>query len=83
MGLGHEHVPFGEREFGVADCEPRTEVIFPVSDGALGGVAPMDVWWCLLEVYRVFRESLLHEVGTFVVKDVESWGKSVVSELEV
>jgi hypothetical protein len=43
----------------------------------------MDVWWYQLEVYRVFGECLLHEVGAFAVKDVESWGKSVVSELEV
>jgi hypothetical protein len=31
----------------------------------------------------VFRESFLHEMGTLVVKDVESWGECVVSEFEV
>ena len=82
--MGHESVPFvGEREFGVAGCEPSAEVVFPGLDGALGGVALMDAWWHQLEVDRVFGESLLHEVGTFVVEDVESWGESVVSELEV
>ncbi len=81
--MGHESVPFSEREFGVAGCEPGAEVVFPGLDGALGGIALMDVWRYQLEVYRVFGECLLHEAGAFVVKDVESWGESVGSELEV
>ena len=43
--MGHEPVPFGEREFGVAGCEPGAEVVLPGLDGALGCVASMDVWW--------------------------------------
>jgi hypothetical protein len=79
IGLGHEPVPFGEREFWVAGGESGAEVVLPGLDGVLCGVASMNVWWYQLEGYRVFCESSLHEVGAFVVEDVESWGESIVS----
>jgi hypothetical protein len=50
IGLGHEPVPFGEREFGVASCEPGAEVVFSGLDGTFSGVAAMEVWWYELKI---------------------------------
>jgi hypothetical protein len=58
-------------------------VVLPSLDGTLGGVSAVDIGWHELEIYRVFGEGLFHNVGAFVVQDVESWGKTVVSKLVV
>jgi hypothetical protein len=71
VGLWHQEIPFGDREFGVTSGEARAKMIFPGLDSALGGVAAMDVRWYELEVDVVFFESSFYFIGAFVIEDVE------------
>ncbi len=62
VSLWHEQIPFGEREFGVAKSETRTEMVLPGLDSTFGRVAAMAVWRNALEVNVVLLEGLLELV---------------------
>jgi hypothetical protein len=68
--LQHEPVSLGEREIWVTGCEPGTEVVLPGLDGALGGLAAVDMGWHELEIHQVFGEGLFHNLGALVVQIV-------------
>ncbi len=77
VSLWHEQIPFGEREFGVAKSETRTEMVLPGLDSTFGRVAAMAVWRNALEVNVVLLEGLLELVRALVVKNVERRGVAV------
>ena len=57
--MGHEEVPFGKWELGVAGGEAGAEMVLPGLDCAFGSIASVDMWWDALESDTVLFESLL------------------------
>lgn len=77
VSLGHQEIPFGDGEFGIASGEARTKVVFPSLDRSFGGVAAMAVGRDQLEVDVVFFKCFFEVIGAFIVKDVEIWSVAI------
>ena len=78
--MGHERIPFGDRELGIAGCKAGAEVVLPCLDVSFGGVAAMAVRRDSLEVNIASLEGLFELIGAFIVEDVQFWCMAICLE---